>query len=93
MTDLDICTILQAFQLVKHSHPDYDVNKIFLKLQRTIVEKIESSDVNTFFKTLRMYADLEVQQTALYEEAARLLEERLDQLDTQGFVDALCSVL
>ena len=52
---------------------------------------MKSLDINLLFKCLRLYADLNV-PTILHESASDFLAQRYEQLNSQGFVDALISV-
>lgn len=46
-------------------------------------------DINVLCAILRLYAEMDVQQTTLYEEIGKNLEKRYSELEENGLVNAL----
>ena len=49
-------------------------------------------DINELCSILRLYTDLHINSTAIYEEIAYELELRFDQLTQEGFVNSLIAM-
>jgi hypothetical protein len=76
--------LLKSFYDSGHARP-----KLFIKLQQVVVNSLASLDTNEVCALLRLYAEMEIQQTTFYENIGQHLESRLSELDETGLINAL----
>ena len=76
--------MLKSFYDSGHSRP-----KLFIKLQQVVVNSLPNLETNEVCALLRLYSEMEIQQSTFYENLANHLESKLSELDETGLVNAL----
>jgi len=81
--------IVKSFSIVSQFIPDYDVNKIFLKLQRVATKNYDSLSLDNTALIMREYAVNDIKATSLFQACAFQLDSRVNSLSLDGFTSAL----
>jgi hypothetical protein len=82
---------LQVFYNVNEWNPTIEPKKIYIKLQKRVLENLKSTDINHNLKIIRLYANLGIITPIIFEELAYELDKNFENLNEQGFVDAFIS--
>ena len=76
--------LLKSFYDSGHARP-----KLFIKLQQVVVNSLVSLETNEVCALLRLYSEMEIQQSTFYENVGHHIESRLSELDETGLINAL----